>query len=354
MVFVIFIPTGTTATDDVAHALVDAKSKLPDDVPVISVFMSAEGIPPELAEASIPSFAFPESAARAMGRIGTYAAWRRRPLGQPVDPDGIDRDRGRAIVDAALASTSESGELLIGRPHTAQAAEAVSDSPADASPAGRWLTSAEAEGLLAAYGVPLARSRVVATADEAADAQAEFGVPVAVKVAAAIHKADVGGVQLGLSTPDEAREAVDAIRAALVDAGLEQHADSYLVQEMVGDGVEMVVGVTHDPSFGPIVLTGMGGTLVELLRDVSVRITPLTDRDVDEMLTDLRMAPLLRGYRGSPPADVRALKDLLFRINAMVEDLPEVAELDLNPVFVREEGRGVVAVDVRLKLVPVD
>src|SRR5690606_6033798 len=125
-----------------------------------------------------------------------------------------------------------------------------------------------------------------------------------VKVAAAIHKADVGGVQLGLSTPDEARDAVERIRAALLAADLEQHAHSYLVQEMVGDGVEMVVGLTHDPSFGPIILTGMGGTLVELLRDVSVRITPLTDRDVDEMLGDLRMAPLLRGYRGSPPADV--------------------------------------------------
>jgi acetate---CoA ligase (ADP-forming) len=122
---------------------------------------------------------------------------------------------------------------------------------------------------------------------------------------------------------------------------------------MVGDGIEMVVGVTHDPSFGPIVMAGMGGTLVELIRDVSVRVTPLTDQDVRDMLLDLRMAPLLTGYRGSPPADVRALKDLLYRINAMVEDVPEIAELDLNPVFVRPDGRGVVAVDVRMKLSPV-
>jgi acetate---CoA ligase (ADP-forming) len=193
---------------------------------------------------------------------------------------------------------------------------------------------------------------VVATADEAAATQEEFGVPVALKVAAPIHKADVGGVVLGLDSPEAARAAVERIHGSLVEAGLEQHAGSYLVQEMVGDGVEMVVGVTHDPSFGPIILTGMGGTLVELLRDVSVRITPLTDRDVDEMLSDLRMAPLLRGYRGSAPADVRALRDLLFRINALVEDVPEVAELDLNPVFVRDDGQGVVAVDVRMKLVP--
>ena len=119
---------------------------------------------------------------------------------------------------------------------------------------------------------------------------------------------------------------------------------------MVGDGVEMVVGVSHDPSFGPIIMTGMGGTLVELLKDVSVRITPLTDVDVVDMLRNLRMQPMLTGYRGAPPADVDALKDLLYRINAMVEDLPEVAELDLNPVFVRPERQGVVAVDVRMKL----
>ncbi len=353
LVFVIFIPTGTTETDEVARALVEAKAKVPEDVPIVSVFMSAEGITPELAEANIPSFAFPESAARAMGRIARYAAWRRRPLGHPVEPDDLDRDQARRIVDAALSSTGTDGQRAIGTSHARTAGEVTGDTAATPSGEGRWLSSEEAEGLLSAYGVPLARSRVVATADEAAAAQEEFGRPVAVKVAAAIHKADVGGVKLGLSTPDAARAAVESIRTALIEAGMEQHADSYLVQEMVGDGVEMVVGVTHDPSFGPIILTGMGGTLVELLRDVSVRITPLTDRDVDEMLTDLRMAPLLRGYRGSPPADVGALRDLLFRINAMVEDVPEVAELDLNPVFVREDGSGVVAVDVRMKLVPV-
>jgi acyl-CoA synthetase (NDP forming) len=193
---------------------------------------------------------------------------------------------------------------------------------------------------------------VVHDAREAGHVQKEFGVPVAVKVAAPIHKTDVGGIALDLGTAREAQDAVERIQDQLRAAGLERYGDSFLVQEMVGDGVEMVVGVTHDPSFGPIVLTGMGGTLVELLRDVSVRITPLTDRDVDEMLEDLRMAPLLRGYRGEPPADVAALRDLLFRINAMVEDLPEVAELDLNPVFVRADGSGVVAVDVRMKLVP--
>lgn len=330
LVFVIFIPTGITDTDQVAQALVDGKAGIEDGVPVVSVFMSAQGIPPALEAASIPSFAFPESAARAVGRVSTYAAWRRRPLGEAVEPDGLDRDGARRLVDEALADPS------------------IFDDGG-----GLWLESADAEALLGAYGVPLARSRVVHTAREASRLQREWDVPVAVKVAAPIHKADVGGVELGLSTGREAAGAVHRIAESLEAAGLERYADRFLVQEMVGDGIEMVVGVTHDPSFGPIVLTGMGGTLVELLKDVSVRVTPLTDRDVDEMLEDLRMAPMLRGYRGEPPADVGALRDLLFRVNAMVEDLPEVAELDLNPVFVRPDGQGVVAVDVRLRLVPV-
>ncbi|MFA9444053.1 GNAT family N-acetyltransferase [Egicoccus sp. AB-alg6-2] len=324
MVFVIFIPTGTTATEDVARSLIEAKSKLAAGTPVVSVFMSATGMPPELAEAEIPSFAFPEAAARAMGRVATYSAWRRRPLGEVVEPDGMDREAARRIVDRALADAHD--------------------------PTAAWLSSEDAEALLRAYGVPLARSRVVATPEEGARTQAEFAAPVAVKVAAPIHKTDVGGIELGLSSPEAVAEAISRIRQSLIDADLGEHADAFLVQEMVGEGLEMVVGVTHDPSFGPIVMAGMGGTLVELLRDVSVRITPLTDRDVDDMLADLRMAPLLTGYRGAPPADVPALKDLLFRINAMVEDLPEVAELDLNPIFVRPDGRGVVGVDVRLKL----
>jgi acetate---CoA ligase (ADP-forming) len=362
ILFVIFIPTSAVHIPDVAAALIEAKAELPEDVPVVSVFLSAAGIPSELAAARIPSFTFPEAAARAMGRVATYAGWRRRPLGDVVEPAGLDRDRARAIVDAALAAPTGEGEtLLIGQSHTQDQGagepprehateHATHGAPTDGS---RWLTSAEAEALLRAYGIPLARSRVVATAEEGADAQAEFGRPVAVKIAAPIHKTDVGGIELGLETPEEVAAAIERIRASLVAADLGEHADAFLVQEMVGDGIEMAVGVTHDPSFGPIVMTGMGGTLVELLRDVSVRITPLTDQDVEDMLADLRMAPLLTGYRGSPPADVAALKDLLYRINAMVEDLPEVAELDLNPVFVRDDGAGVVAVDVRMKLAPV-
>ena len=326
IVLVSFVPAAAVTTEMVARALIEAKPDVPEDVPVAAVFMSpTEDTSAELAAAGITLFEFPEPAARALGRVATYARWRRRPLGDVVEPADIDRDRARSVVARVLDGVGDEGS---------------------------WVSSADTAEILDAYRVPLARARVVTTPEQGAEAQREIGVPVAVKVAAPIHKVDVGGLELGIDTPEGVAAAIERIRDALTRADLAHHSEEFLVQEMVGEGVEMVVGVTHDPSFGPIIATGMGGTLVELLRDVSVRITPLTDQDVDDMLSELKMAPLLTGYRGSKPADVEALKDLLFRINAMVEDLPEVTELDLNPVFVQPEGKGVVAVDVRLRLTP--
>ena len=322
-IFVIFIPAGTTYTNDVADALVRSREVVDPDIPIVSVFMSARGIPEQLAAARIPSFAFPEDAARALARIADYGEWRATPLGSVVTPDGMDPKAARTIVERVLAEADDDRA---------------------------WLSQADAEAVLEAYGVTIARSAIVADAAAAAEVQEEYGAPVAVKVAAPIHKTDVGGIALGMETPAATARALEEIDTALREHDMDQHLGSYLVQEMITDGVEMVVGVSHDPSFGPLVVTGLGGTLVELLKDVAVRITPLTDRDVREMLDSLRMKPLLEGYRGAEPADVPALEDLLHRINAMVEDLPEIAELDLNPVFVRPEGQGAVAVDVRMRV----
>jgi acetate---CoA ligase (ADP-forming) len=170
-----------------------------------------------------------------------------------------------------------------------------------------------------------------------------------VKSAAPVHKTELGGVRLGLSRPEQVADAVRQISGDLERADRTDIVEhGFLVQEMVGDGVEMVVGVSHDRMFGPILMAGMGGTLVELLKDVSVRIHPVTDVDVEKMLTGLRGYPLLTGYRGSEPVDVEAFKALLFRMSALVEEVPEIDDVDLNPVFVRR--RGIAAVDARIKL----
>ena len=318
-IITVYIPPFVTAAGDVAREITAAAAALPAK-PVIAVFMTAGPAPASLSSAGIPAFTYPEQAAAALGQIARWAEWRARPAGHVVTPPGIDARRGRALVGKVLAS----------------------------QPGGGWASAEAAAQLLAAYGIPAARSRLVRTPAQAAAAQAELGGPVVVKIAAAIHKSDVGGVALGISTPQAASQAVTAIRAALAEAGLAEQAREFLVQEQIGDGVEMIVGVTHDPAFGPLVLAGLGGTIVEVLGDVAVRITPLSNTDVDEMLRSLRSYRLLTGYRQSPPLDVAAFAELLHRVSAMVEDIPEIAELDLNPVFVRQHGA--VVADVRIRL----
>jgi acetate---CoA ligase (ADP-forming) len=240
-------------------------------------------MPPALAGAGIPSFAFPEAAARALGRVADYARWRRRPLGDIVEPDGIDRDAARRIVDRVLeGAVAPSAPSAAGR----RRRPLVLDGGGERDPR--------------AYGIPMARSGFVTTADEGAALQRDWGArrrqgrrcdPQGGRRRARARPAQRCGGRRGDRTHRDEPRAHD----------LGEHVGRYLVQEMVDGGVEMVVGVTHDPSFGPIIVTGMGGTLVELLRDVAVRITPVTDEDVHEMLDELRMAPLLRGYRGAPP-----------------------------------------------------
>jgi acetate---CoA ligase (ADP-forming) len=318
-IITVYIPPFSTAADDVAGQIAAAAAKMPAK-PVLAVFMTAGPAPASLADAGIPAFTYPEEAAAALGQIARWAEWRARPAGHVVTPPGIDPGRGRAVA----------GKVLAGQP------------------GGGWASAEAAGELLAAYGIPAVRSRLVRTPDQAAAAQAELGGPVAVKIAAAIHKSDVGGVALGITTPQAAAQAVTAIRARLAQAGLAAQAGEFLVQEQIRDGVEMIVGVTHDPAFGPLVLAGLGGTAVEVLGDVAVRITPLSNTDVDEMLRSLRSYRLLTGYRQSPPLDVAALAELLHRVSAMVEDIPEIAELDLNPVFVRQHGA--VVADVRIRL----
>ena len=270
-IIAVFIPLGATLAEDFAREITAAAVGLPGK-PVIAVFMTAGPPPAGLAEVGIPVFTRPEQAAAALGRIARWAEWRVRPAGHVVTPSGIDPGRGRAVINGLLAS----------------------------QPGGGWADAKTAGELLAAYGISAVRSRLVRTPAQAAAAQAEFGGPVAVKIAAAIHKSDVGGVVLGIDSPQAAAEAVTAIRAIVAEAGIAEHAAEFLIQEQIRDGVEMIVGVTHDPAFGPLVLAGLGGTFVEVLGDVAVRITPLSDTDVDEMLRSLRSYRLLTGYRQSP------------------------------------------------------
>ncbi len=217
------------------------------------------------------------------------------------------------------------------------------------TPAGEWLTASAAGVLLEAVGIPVARTFSAATGPAAVDAANEIGYPVALKAASPsiVHKTERGAVRLDLADSDAVLRAFAAMQQALGD-----EMGGAVVQGMVDPGIETIVGVTRDPSFGSLVLFGMGGVQAELLRDTALRIVPITDRDASEMVRSLRTSPLLFGFRGSSPADTGALEEVLLRVGLLAEHVPEIAELDCNPLVVSQTGAVVVDAKVRLAPVP--
>jgi acyl-CoA synthetase (NDP forming) len=267
---------------------------------------------------SAPVYPFPDDAARALGHAWRRQKWLRQSPGQ------IEH-----FPDA--------------RPD--EAAMAIADSLAEG---GGWMRPDAVARLLDAYGLHSIESRVVETVAEAVDAAASLGFPVALKADATgvVHKTEAGAVALGLADPADLEAAAREMSARLDAHG--HPVERFVVQRMAGDGVEMLVGVVHDPSFGPIAVCGAGGVTAEMVRDISARITPLTDVDAEQMVRELRISRLLLGWRGSPPVDLDALKVLLLRVSALVDAHAEIRELDLNPVVVN--ATGVSVVDARVSV----
>jgi acetyl coenzyme A synthetase (ADP forming)-like protein len=321
-VIVICTPTFAASPDGVARVLSGLVSGV--DKPVVGCFLAAPDMPVLVAAdgagARVPAFASPEPAARALARAATYAEWRRRPPGAVSELGGFDAGRAHAVVD----------RFLHGSPH------------------GGWLPPDEVESLLDAAGVPFLRSATVSGADDARREAARLGYPVALKASGPdlIHKSDVGGVQLDLDSDDDVTAAYHEMATRLGS-----RMTGAVVQQMAAPGVETILGVVQDPLFGPLVMFGLGGVATELLKDRAFRVLPLTDLDAAELVRSLRSSPLLFGYRGSPRAAVAALEDTLQRVARLAGRVPEVAELDLNPVVVSADG--VVAVDCRVRVAPV-
>ena len=178
----------------------------------------------------------------------------------------------------------------------------------------------------------------------------KIGFPVVVKLASATitHKTDVGGVKLNIKNEAEAKQAFIDIKAKLTELGKADQMDGMVIQKMVAEGIETIVGVSNDSSFGHLIMFGMGGLNAELINDVAFRLNPLTEQDAKELIRSVKMAKLFEGYRGTPPSDTAALQDLLLRVSAMVEDNPQIAELDFNPVKVLPAGHGYWVVDARI------
>jgi acyl-CoA synthetase (NDP forming)/GNAT superfamily N-acetyltransferase len=278
---------------------------------------SADGAPGE--PGAVPAYAYPEGAVRAIGHAADYQAWRVTQRGRVPDLEATDPDEARSVVMGFIAS----------------------------SPGGGWLPEEGCARLLAAYRIPLIASRLVTGSEEAVQVAAELGGPVVVKgdIAGIVHKTDVGAVKLGLYTPAEVAE---AYRQLADQFG--ERLQRVIVQPMLAGGVETLVGVVQEPVFGPLVVFGLGGVATEVLGDHVARLSPLTDTDAEDMITGVRAAPLLTGHRGSPAVDAAGLADVLLRVSRLADDVPELAELDLNPVIARPDGVWVV--DVRARLAP--
>jgi acyl-CoA synthetase (NDP forming) len=320
---VIHVAPYVTHAEEIAAAVSRAERAADGAVTVASCFLGLERPPTALGAAApddrrVPTFPYPEAAAQALAHAAQLGAWRARAVGS-VAEFTVDRDSARARIARELA----------------------------AAPTGTWASPAVASALLGDYGIPVVQEAPVSDASGAVDAARRVGFPVALKAVAPdlVHKSDVGGVVLGLRDASAVADAYDRMRAAVGG-----RMTGAVVQPMVAPGVELIAGIHHDPAFGPLVVFGAGGFTAELERDSVLLVPPLTDVDVDEALRSLRCSPLLFGYRGSPSTDVDSLRGLLQRIGQLACEVPEIADLDCNPVVVAPTG--VLVVDAKVRLAP--
>jgi len=323
---VLFTPVDTSAAAPIVEAIrqgiVRGRELTQEPKPVLACVMADDGHGRLVAGSEqVPLYAFPENAARALGKIVRYATWRsaapkdRRSFGD-IQPSAV-----RALCQAVIRARGDD-----------------------------WLTAEETTRVLSGYGITVVPSVPVGTAVEAAATAALMGFPTVAKVLSrqALHKTDVGGVIVGLRNEDQVRAAFDTLMQRAREAKLADACVS--IQPMVVGGIETMIGIARDPSFGPLVGFGSGGIDVEVLDDVHFRVTPLDDVDVTELIGESRISRLMTAHRGRPAADVPALSELLARVSRLAEDVPEILEFDLNPVLVLPAGQGCHVVDVRIRV----
>ena len=317
----------TAATGDLVAAIQQAASQeVMSRVPLAAVLLGqSESIcmlPRPEGDGRIPAYAYPEAAAGAMARAAKYGAWRTEPRGQvPAFPD-VRTEDARTLLRGFFRATLGGG----------------------------WMPPDKTAELLRCYGIPLAELTPARSEDEAVSAFEALPGPVVLKadVPGLLHKTDAGAVELDLRTEADVRGAYHRLQERF---GERQR--QVLVQPMIADGTEVIVGVVDDHVFGSLVVFGNGGVdpkTTEVLADHAARLTPLTDTDADKLIHSIRAVPLLLGHRGGHAADLAALRDLLLRVSRLADDLPEVTELDLNPVMARPDG--VFVVDARIKVRP--
>jgi acetyl coenzyme A synthetase (ADP forming)-like protein len=313
-------PQAMTEIEETARAVVELAQGY--DKPVLANFMGAKDVAAGnriLGEGRIPYYGFPEEAAEALARMVEHREWRERAR-EPLERFPADRERAAT----ALLAAQKAGRL--------------------------GLNEVEARQVVAAYGLPLPASQLALNVEQALQWAEEIGYPVVMKIISPdiLHKSDIGGVQVGLKNEKEVRLAYEEIINRAYRYMPDADIWGVAVQEMVQVGKEVILGVTRDPTFGHLLMFGLGGIYVEVLKDVVFRVVPLTRAEADEMVREIRSFPLLAGARGEKPSDLNAIVGCILRVSQMVTDFPQIVELDINPLFAYEDGQGAMAVDARI------
>lgn len=319
---VLLTPQAMTEIDETAMATVRAGQN--GSKPVLASFMGGEAVQSGLnilREGRVPNYTFPERAVEALVAMNRYRDWKLTPEERPSRMT-VDREAAAAVIERARAA----GRTTLG--------------------------DLEARGVVEAYGLRLPANKLATSAGEAVQFANEIGYPVVMKIVSPdiLHKSDAGGVRVGVKDEAEVTAAYNAIRANALRYKRDAEIWGVAVQEMVKPGREVILGVTHDAQFGHLIMFGLGGIYVEVLKDVSFRVAPLSRREADAMVHEIRSFPLLGGVRGQPPADLPAVVDALQRVSQLVTDFPEIIELDVNPLVVNPMGGGAIAVDARIIL----
>jgi acetyl coenzyme A synthetase (ADP forming)-like protein len=325
---VIYIPVDRGDTrafsDAISRGIEEGRAAGGEGKPVLACLMTRamRQEPLRTRDEVIPVYSFPEAPAMALSKCAAYAEWKSEPPG--VIPSFVDTDvkAARYIVREALKQRGNG-----------------------------WLNPDEIRAVLKAYGIPQPSSAFARTADDAVRIAMRVGFPVAVKLVSStvLHKSEVGGIRLNVSSEEEVRQAFEQLQKAGLKAS-SSPPEGVLVQRMIKGGIELMAGITKDPLFGPLIAIGLGGVNVEIVNDVQFRVTPLTDVDARHMVRGIRGYQLLKGYRGHAPADIDAIEDVLLRLSRMVEEIPELVEMDLNPLIALAPGQGCSAVDARIRV----
>jgi acetyltransferase len=321
----VVVITTTAAVIDtaaIAGAIITARGSNPK--PVVACLFGLDDLSDQvlrLEAAGVPTFTFPEESVAALGDLYRYWSWRTRPK-TTVRTFEVDRAAAKRVIAKAHA-------------------EGVTALP-----------EFRARELIEAYGIKFPALTMVTDVEGAVAAAKEIGYPVVMKVVSPdiLHKTDVGGIQVNLATPEAVREAWATIHASVRAKAPKAKIEGFEVEAMVPIGKEVIIGAQHDPIFGPVVLFGMGGVYVEVLKDVTFRCAPMRTLSAQRMVDELRSSALLRGVRGEPPSDLPALYEAIERVSQLIQENPEIQELDLNPVLVQPTGKGVLAVDARILL----